>query len=66
MMYHIFNPKTGKMGPIFTKKEIEDYPPTLEECRMIAKELGQDLNLISNAKLIIYYLCDRIEEMENE
>jgi hypothetical protein len=66
MIYHIYNPKVGKMGPVLTQKEIEDNPPTLLECRQISADLGQDLNVISNAKLVIKYLCDRVEELENE
>lgn len=54
------------MGPVLTQKEIEDNPPTLLECRQISADLGQDLNVISNAKLVIKYLCDRVEELENE
>jgi len=66
MVYHIYNPKTGKMSPILDKKGIEDYPPTIKQCREIAAELKQDLNIINNASLIINYLCDKIERSENE
>ena len=63
-MFHKYNPKTGKLIPKLSIKDIEDYPISVEDALEIAKELGQDLVMINNAKMAIISLCKQMEQKE--
>ena len=60
-MFHKYNNKTGHFGPKLNRKDLEDGNYSINNFRDIARELGQDLVKIKNAKLVIEYLCDLIE-----
>jgi hypothetical protein len=60
-MFHKYDPLTGKLAPKLSLKDIEDNPISIEDALQIAKELGQDLVMINNAKMAIISLCKQIE-----